>query len=165
VHKGLLRYIKVCGGLGWLRGQALPSENDSLFIPLLISYFRRRPQHTHRRPTLRLSHLPQQQRGLHSPHTTSPLRSFSHSGSGHLSLLHNFIFLHPQSNGMTERAHRQLTDSLRSRLAGVHWPQHLPWVLLGLRAAPKEDSGTSSAELVHGPWSPAHPSWPVFIFS
>jgi hypothetical protein len=51
---------------------------------------------------------------------------------------------------MIERAHRQLKDSLRSRLAGVYWPQHLPWVLLGLRAAPKEDSGTSSAELVLG---------------
>jgi hypothetical protein len=51
---------------------------------------------------------------------------------------------------MIERAHRQLKDSLRTRLAGVHWPQHLPWVLLGLRAAPNEDSGASSAELVLG---------------
>ena len=57
---------------------------------------------------------------------------------------------HPQSNGMVERAHRQLKDALRSRLAGVLWPQHLPWVLLGLRVAPKEDSGISSAELTYG---------------
>jgi hypothetical protein len=57
---------------------------------------------------------------------------------------------HPQSNGMVERAHRQLKDALRSRLAGVQWPQHLPRVLLGLRAAPKEDSGISSAELTYG---------------
>jgi len=57
---------------------------------------------------------------------------------------------HPQSNGMVERAHRQLKDALRSRLAGVMWPQHLPWVLLGLRVAPKEDSGISSAELTYG---------------
>jgi len=28
------------------------------------------------------------------------------------------------------------------------WPQHLPWALLGLRAAPKEDGGLPSAELV-----------------
>jgi transposase InsO family protein len=57
---------------------------------------------------------------------------------------------HPQSNGMIERAHRQIKDSLRSRLAGNQWPEHLPWVLLGLRAAPKEDTSTSSAELVFG---------------
>jgi transposase InsO family protein len=57
---------------------------------------------------------------------------------------------HPQSNGMVERVHRQLKDALRSRLAGVLWPQHLPWVLLGLREAPKEDSGISSAELTYG---------------
>jgi hypothetical protein len=57
---------------------------------------------------------------------------------------------HPQSNGMVERSHRQLKDALRSRLAGHDWPAHLPWVLLGLRAAPKEDSGVSSAELVFG---------------
>jgi transposase InsO family protein len=57
---------------------------------------------------------------------------------------------HPQSNGMLERAHRQLKDALRARLAGPEWPQHLPWVLLGLRAAPKEESAISSAELVYG---------------
>jgi hypothetical protein len=57
---------------------------------------------------------------------------------------------HPQSNGMVERAHRQLKDALRARLAGTDWPLHLPWILLGLRAAPKEDSAVSSAELLYG---------------
>ncbi len=57
---------------------------------------------------------------------------------------------HPQSNGIVERAHRQIKDALRARLAGVEWPQHLPWVLLSLRAAPKEDAAISSAELVFG---------------
>ena len=57
---------------------------------------------------------------------------------------------HPQSNGLVERFHRQLKDSLRARLAGSDWPQHLPWVLLGLRAAPKEDAGVSSAEVLYG---------------
>jgi hypothetical protein len=57
---------------------------------------------------------------------------------------------HPQANGMIERAHRQLKDALPSRLAGVEWPQHLPWVLLGLRAAPKDSRAVSSAELVYG---------------
>jgi transposase InsO family protein len=57
---------------------------------------------------------------------------------------------HPQSNGAVERFHRRLKNSLRARLAGVEWPQHLPWVMLGLRAAPREDSGVSAAELVYG---------------
>jgi hypothetical protein len=48
---------------------------------------------------------------------------------------------HPQANGLVERTHRQLKDALRARQAGVDWPAHLPWVLLGLRAAPKEVSG------------------------
>jgi cleavage and polyadenylation specificity factor subunit 1 len=56
---------------------------------------------------------------------------------------------HPQSNGMVERCHRQIKDALKARLAGAAWPEHLPWVLLGLRTAPKEDSGISSAELVY----------------
>jgi hypothetical protein len=57
---------------------------------------------------------------------------------------------HPQSNGMVERAHRQLKDALRARAAGHDWSSHLPWVLLGLRTAPKEDSNISSAELCLG---------------
>lgn len=57
---------------------------------------------------------------------------------------------HPQSNGMVERYHRRLKDSLRSRLASSDWYHHLPWVMLGLRIAPREDSSVSSAELVYG---------------
>ncbi len=57
---------------------------------------------------------------------------------------------HPQANGLVERFHRQLKSSLRARLCGPDWASHLPWVLLGLRAAPKEDAGVSSAELVYG---------------
>jgi len=57
---------------------------------------------------------------------------------------------HPQANGMVERCHRQLKDALRARTAGADWPSHLPWVLLGLRSAPKEDSSISSAELLYG---------------
>jgi transposase InsO family protein len=44
---------------------------------------------------------------------------------------------HPQANGAVERFHRRLKDSLRARLAGSDWPSHLPWVLFGLRAAPR----------------------------
>jgi transposase InsO family protein len=57
---------------------------------------------------------------------------------------------HPQANGMVERVHRQIKDALRARLPHGDWPLHLPWVLFGLRAAPKEDSAISSAELVFG---------------
>ena len=57
---------------------------------------------------------------------------------------------HPQSNGLVERFHRQLKDAFRARLAGREWTAHLPWVLLGLRAAPKEDHNVSAAELLYG---------------
>ncbi len=57
---------------------------------------------------------------------------------------------HPQANGMVERCHCRLKDALRARLAGPDWPLHLPWVLMGLRAAPTEDTGVSAAEIVFG---------------
>ena len=57
---------------------------------------------------------------------------------------------HPQANGLVERFYRQLKDSMRARLAARDWPAHLPWVLLGLRAAPKEDHNISAAELLYG---------------
>ncbi len=41
-------------------------------------------------------------------------------------------------------------DALCAQGAGAVWHSHLPWVLLGLCAAPKEDSGISSAEMVLG---------------
>jgi hypothetical protein len=49
-----------------------------------------------------------------------------------------------------ERLHRQIKDSLSARQCGTAWLDHLPWTLLGLRAAPKDDSGISSAEVVFG---------------
>jgi hypothetical protein len=51
---------------------------------------------------------------------------------------------------MVERVHRQLKDALRARGASPAWHSHLPCVLLGLRAAPKEDSAVYSAELATG---------------
>ena len=57
---------------------------------------------------------------------------------------------HPQANGIVERFHRNLKDALRAGLKGPNWITELPWVLLGIRTAPKEDLGTSSAELVYG---------------
>ena len=40
--------------------------------------------------------------------------------------------------------------SLRARLQGPNWADELPWVMLGIHTAPKEDLGASSAELVYG---------------
>jgi hypothetical protein len=57
---------------------------------------------------------------------------------------------HPQSNGIIERWHRRLKDSLRARAAAADWASHLPWVLLALRAAPHDDSGRSPAEALYG---------------
>jgi hypothetical protein len=57
---------------------------------------------------------------------------------------------HQQSNGIVERSHRRLKDALRAPVAGHDRPNHLPWVLLGLRAAPKEDTNISSTELCFG---------------
>jgi cleavage and polyadenylation specificity factor subunit 1 len=57
---------------------------------------------------------------------------------------------HPQSNGMVERFHRSFKASLRARQCGTSWAEHVLWVLLGLRAAPKEVSGRSAAEEVYG---------------
>ena len=57
---------------------------------------------------------------------------------------------HPQANGLVERAHRRLKEALKARLAGHNWPAHLPWVLLGLRSAPRDATGISAAELLYG---------------
>ena len=35
---------------------------------------------------------------------------------------------------------------MRARLVGTDWLHHLPWVLLGIRTAPREDSATSAAQ-------------------
>jgi cleavage and polyadenylation specificity factor subunit 1 len=68
-----------------------------------------------------------------------------------LGLPHNLTTAyHPQANGMVERFHRQLKSALRAQLAGENWVDHLPMVLLGLRAAFREDLGASTAELVYG---------------
>ena len=64
--------------------------------------------------------------------------------------LHHTTAYHPQSNGLIERFHWHLKSALRARLSGPNWIQELPWVLLGIRTAPKEDLGCSSAELVYG---------------
>lgn len=57
---------------------------------------------------------------------------------------------HPQANGMVERFHRQLKDSIRARSNSNNWALELPIVLLGIRTAFKTDLKCSAAELVYG---------------
>ncbi len=57
---------------------------------------------------------------------------------------------HPESNGAFERLHRRLKDALRAHAAVVTWSEELPFVLLGLRAQPREDTGLSPAKAVYG---------------
>ena len=51
---------------------------------------------------------------------------------------------------MVERLHRQLKDALPAQGAAHQWEDHLPWVHLGLRAVPKDESGVSAAEAALG---------------
>ena len=64
--------------------------------------------------------------------------------------LHHSTAYHPQANRLVERFHRHLKSALRACLTGPNWTRELPWVLLGIHTAPKEDLGCSSAELVYG---------------
>jgi hypothetical protein len=57
---------------------------------------------------------------------------------------------HPQSNGLVERFHRRLKDALRSRAATAACHDHLPWVMLGIRASFREDSEFLPAEALFG---------------
>ena len=64
--------------------------------------------------------------------------------------LHRTTAYHPQANGLVERFHRSMKAALRASLTDSNWLDKLPWVMLGLRTAPKEDLRSSSAELVFG---------------
>jgi len=55
---------------------------------------------------------------------------------------------HPQANGMVERFHRQLKVGLATHHSD--WVDRLPFVLLGLRSAVKEDLAASPAQLTFG---------------
>ena len=63
---------------------------------------------------------------------------------------HSTIAYHSQSNGLVERFHQQFKDGLKARLAGSHWVNELPVVLLGIRASVKVDLSCTPAELVYG---------------
>ena len=64
--------------------------------------------------------------------------------------LHHTTAYHSQSNDLVERFHCHLKAALRAHLSGPSWTKDLPWVLQGIRTAPKKDLGCFSAELVYG---------------
>ncbi|GFY76400.1 pol polyprotein [Trichonephila inaurata madagascariensis] len=59
------------------------------------------------------------------------------------------ISYHPQSNGLIEEFHRLLKTAIMCR-ATEKWTGILPTILLGFRAALKENLGCTSTELVYG---------------
>ena len=56
---------------------------------------------------------------------------------------------HPAANGMVERLHRQMKAAIKCHETEA-WAEIIPIVLLGIRAAIKEDLKASPAELVYG---------------
>jgi hypothetical protein len=61
-----------------------------------------------------------------------------------------FIFYHPEPNGAVKRLHCRLKDALCACSATATWSEELPFVILGLCAQPREDSGLSPAEAAFG---------------
>jgi hypothetical protein len=57
---------------------------------------------------------------------------------------------HPEANCAVERLHCCLKDALRARTAAATCAKELLWVLLGLPAQPREDTGLSLVEAVFG---------------
>ena len=51
---------------------------------------------------------------------------------------------------MVERLHRTLKAALMAKCNDNNWTTNLPWILLGLRATPKEGSNTTAAEMTYG---------------
>ncbi|XP_066940978.1 uncharacterized protein [Macrobrachium rosenbergii] len=59
---------------------------------------------------------------------------------------HTTTAYNPAANGLVERFHRSLKASLMARCTAEDWKHQLPWVLLGLRTAPRADGTPSAAE-------------------
>lgn len=55
---------------------------------------------------------------------------------------------HPQGNGLVERFHRRLKEMLMCY--SQNWYCYLPSIMMGLRAAPRDRTGVSCAEMVFG---------------
>lgn len=87
--------------------------------------------------------------------TTDRGRQFtSHTFKNFMALLgtthHTTTAYHPAANGLVERLHRQLKAAVTCHADTNNWVESLPWVLLGIRSAWKEDVEASAADLVYG---------------
>ncbi|UYV64928.1 hypothetical protein LAZ67_3002470 [Cordylochernes scorpioides] len=92
--------------------------------------------------------------GVPAKVTTDQGRQFESALFGELTRLLGFnrirtLPYHPAANGLVERFHRQLKDSLRCH-DSTSWSLKLPLVLLGIRSSLREDLNTTTAELVYG---------------
>ncbi|XP_066965676.1 uncharacterized protein [Macrobrachium rosenbergii] len=63
--------------------------------------------------------------------------------------LHSTMAYNPAANGMVERVHHSLKAALMARCTNEKWKEQLPWVLLGIRTAPKANDNASPAEKVY----------------
>ena len=57
---------------------------------------------------------------------------------------------HPQPKGMVERLHRQMKEVLHARRGGSLGLDHLPCMMLGIRATPKDACGVSAGQAALG---------------
>ncbi|XP_066950606.1 uncharacterized protein [Macrobrachium rosenbergii] len=64
--------------------------------------------------------------------------------------LHSMAAYNPAANSMVERTHHSLKATLMACCTDENWKAQLPWVLLGLRIAPKANGEESPAEKVYG---------------
>ena len=96
----------------------------------------------------------------HGPNLTSGIFKGLQENLG-IQVSHSPIYF-PQTNGMIERSHQTLKNSIKAHLIEMgdkyqeNWVQYLPWALLGLRSSYNNDLGTSSAEMTLG----MHPQLP-----
>ena len=76
--------------------------------------------------------------------------------------VHYSPIYYPQANGLIERSHQTLKNSIKATLIEMgekyqdKWVEYLPWALLGIRASFNNDLGTSSSELTFA----KHPQLP-----
>jgi hypothetical protein len=56
---------------------------------------------------------------------------------------------HPEVNGAVQGLHHRLMDVLSAWAAAAAWAEEIPWVLLGQRSQPREDTVLSPAEAVY----------------
>jgi hypothetical protein len=62
----------------------------------------------------------------------------------------NTTAYHPQANGMVERLHWQLKDTLETRMSKPGWMTDLPFALLHMRTVWREDPDCFAADLTYG---------------